>query len=64
MKFQISQRGQAMSKINDEITREYVNCCRELGLNSNIIHDNINQAPSYPAYYQRCLEYTAMAKAR
>ena len=46
-----------------EIDTEYERCCKELGLNPRLIHDNISSAPNYPAYYRKAVEYSAIAKA-
>jgi hypothetical protein len=58
------ERLSAMASKAKEITAEYRKCCIELGLNPNYIHDDINTAPNYSAYFNKALEYTKLAKAR
>ena len=59
-----TERVNKMSDKAKEITIEYRKCCIELELNPNYIHDDISEAPNYPTYFNKCKEYTVLARTK
>lgn len=53
-----------MRRLAAEVSTAYAKCCRELGLNPERIHDDIEKAPSYRIYLQKIQEYAEAAKEK